>query len=108
MPLRRSQRVWAGHLVPAPGSPEKAASLDAETERGTICNGKIHFIHESTHERARGRRRVNIGTTFECIGDIGIDKGEAAVLLLFSPKDHPSKMSSRARATSNISPAFRP
>jgi hypothetical protein len=35
---------------------------------------------------------VNVGATFRCVGDLAIDSGEAAVILLFSPRDHPNKM----------------
>jgi hypothetical protein len=71
---------------------EAQDAVGAEEEEKTVCNGRIHFIHLSPHELVRGRRRVNVGVSFKGVGDIGIDSGEAAVILLFSPKDHPNKM----------------
>lgn len=67
--------------------------LAEEEPKITICGGGFDYIHESHHERKlHGRRRVNVEAEFHCNGNLGILKGEAVLILVFSPHDHPNKM----------------
>jgi hypothetical protein len=73
------------------GGIEGEGSLQFKIPQKTDCNGSLHYIHLSKHELLKGRRVVNVGATFWCKGN-AIVKGEAMVILLFSPKAEPNKM----------------